>query len=287
VNESLSAEDVATFEELSGQPAEDSTCRAVCEFVVSSGETVTVDGCEVQWSTGGGAAAEDKTGTIECFGTITSVRLCEGRRPLGHLEIDARGAAELPRVLACMAHLEAAAVDAFEELAVQLGHLRAPGELVNRCLAAADDERLHARLLSELAERGGAHVTEPKVEWASDGLYDIALHNAVEGCVNETWAALVAHWRARHAPDADLRRIFLRIAEDETRHGQLAWDLHTWFCSQLDDAQRDAVHAAQIRALAALPDLARRQSNSPAELGQPTAKEAAAMAVAFGQRLAA
>lgn len=279
ISEMLSPEDVASLEETFDKTVDELDCESVCDHIVG-GYEVTVAACDLGWIAPG-------EGSITCSGTVNWMAVCSGRRPLGHVEIDGMGGADLPEVLAHIAHLEAAAVVAFEELAVQLENLRAPADMVKRCLAAADDERLHAQLLGELAEHGGAHVPAPQSEFASDGLYDIALHNAVEGCVNETWAALIAHWCARHAADVGLRQVFARIAEDETRHGQLAWDLHGWLCSQLDDAQSNAVHEAQRRALAQLPEYARQQSDVPVELGQPTAKEATEMAFAFRRRLAA
>lgn len=67
-------------------------------------------------------------------------------------------------------------------------------------------------------------------------LLSIAIHNAVEGCVSETWAAMMAQIQAERAETPELRALFSTIARDEITHGQLAWDLHAWLLEQLDDA---------------------------------------------------
>ena len=46
----------------------------------------------------------------------------------------------------------------------------------------------------------------------------IAIENAVEGCVRESFGALLATWQAKTAGDARVRAAMKRIARDETRH---------------------------------------------------------------------
>ena len=114
------------------------------------------------------------------------------------------------------------------------------------------------------------------------------MHNAIEGCVHESFAALMAALRARRASDPRLRRVFAKIAVDETRHGQLAWDLHAWLRGQLSEDQARAVESAQHRALARLPDRARAlQSALPDLLGGLSGDHADRIARAFVERLAA
>ena len=84
-----------------------------------------------------------------------------------------------------------------------------------------------------------------------------AEHNAREGCVYETFAALLAHVRARHAPDPRLRRVFARVAADEVHHAQLSWDLDAWFRTQLDANATACVETARGEALASLATRAR------------------------------
>jgi hypothetical protein len=184
-----------------------------------------------------------------------------------------------------MAYLEAASVLAFEQLANQLSGFAAPNELIERCRVAASDERAHARWLTVLAQRRGACVPMVAQTPAKSELLDVALHNAVEGCVHETFAALLAACRAQRATSPVLRRVFAKIAADETVHGQLAWDIHAWLQTRLAPEHAAAVTAAQQLALARLPGRARELASQPAELGPLT--DAEALAVALHERLAA
>jgi hypothetical protein len=254
-----------------------------------SGDMCEVDECSLTMPIPSTDDEPTVDGTIECFMTETTYYMC-GRRPLHHIEICGDGVDELGRTYADMAYLEAAAVDAFIELAAQLRRLGAPQELIARCLAAAEDERLHTRWLTALANHHGVRVPSPQVEAGAPAatLLEIATHNAGEGCVNETWAALCAHYWARSATDERLRAVFGRIAEDETRHGQLAWDLHQWLLTQLDEPGRALVGAAQAQAMADLPALAGAQASAlPAVFGQLSAAGTEALATDFVRRLAA
>ncbi|MFO7562136.1 MAG: ferritin-like domain-containing protein [Enhygromyxa sp.] len=223
---------------------------------------------------------------ITCTAEGVIEGFCTGRRPLGHREatlaIDSIGA-----WFAVHAHLEQAAVAAFEELGSWLQDRGAPAELIDRCRAARLDEIDHARRMSEQARRRGAEVPAVEAEPSPDELLDVALHNAVEGCVSEAFAAVLAAHQARHAGTPELRELFAALADDELRHGQLAWDLHAWMSSQLSPAQRAWVEQAQHRALARLPELARRGAEAtPVGLGWPTPALAEAMARRFAELLA-
>jgi rubrerythrin len=184
-----------------------------------------------------------------------------------------------------MAYLEAASVLAFEQLAEQLCGFGAPDELIERCRIAANEERAHARWLTMLAERRGASVSVVEQVSAEAEILDVALHNAVEGCVHETFAALLAACRARRAASPVLRRVFAKIAVDEAGHGQLAWDIHAWLLTRLAPEQAAAVIAAQRLALARLPERARSLASLPVELG--SLADAEALAAALRERLAA
>ena len=166
---------------------------------------------------------------------------------------------------------------------------RAPDELVARCRAAADDERGHARWLTRLAEQRGASVPLPVPRDASEAsAYEVALHNAVEGCVHESFAALMAAVRAERAGDPLLRRVFAKLAADEIQHGQLAWDLDAWLRTQLEPAQAQKVEAARREALENLPQRARSaQACTPAELGGIDGDRAEQLASCFAARLVA
>jgi hypothetical protein len=76
--------------------------------------------------------------------------------------------------------------------------------------------------------------------------------NAVEGCVRETFGALLAmHQRAR-AKDPGVRRAMATIALDETHHAELAWAIHRWALPRLSAAARRRVRWAQDAAMSEL-----------------------------------
>lgn len=149
-----------------------------------------------------------------------------------------------------IAHLEAASVHAFEQLRAELVALDAPGELVAQAKAAALDEIRHAQVTAALAKRYGGRTTEPRVHPAAlRDLETVALENAVEGCVRETFGALIAEYQARTAEDAAVAEVMGAIAEDEARHAALAWRVAKWVEPQLDDSAQARVAAARRRAI--------------------------------------
>jgi hypothetical protein len=149
--------------------------------------------------------------------------------------------------------LECAAITAFERLADELEHYNAPTELVTRSRASANDERRHTRMMASLAARHGAVVTPEKpTGGAPRALQAIARENAVEGCVRETYAALLAHWQADHACDPEVAQVYRVIAEDETRHAQLAWDVALWIEPKLDADERVLLDSERVVAVTTL-----------------------------------
>lgn len=265
-------------------------CETVCSRTytdVRGWEASGIDSCTLELPEnpdGSGAA-----GRVTCSGTGYEY-LCEGRRPLGHVEAGAEVRGDgLGRTLAAMAHLERASVVAFEQLAAWLAGRGAPVELVERCREAADDERHHARWLTRLAEERGAGVPAIATnETGEASVLDVALHNAVEGCVHESFAALMAAVRSTSAADPRLRRVFAKIAADETRHGQLAWDLDAWLHERLEPAELQLVELRRREALERLPARARAlQSSMPASLGRLDGDRAERLASCFAARLAA
>jgi hypothetical protein len=218
---------------------------------------------------------------VMCELEYRSPGFCTGRRPLGHRELTFINGSRAAW-FAEQAYLERASITAFEQLATWLADREAPAELVERCRAAAADEVVHAQLMSVHAERDGHEVPLPIAEPGSHDLLAIALHNAVEGCVRESFGALLGAHQARTCENAELRELFARIADDELRHGQLAWDLHAYFQSQLDEAGRAQVEAAQLAALDELAGAtARNAERTPVGLGWPTPELAADMAERF------
>ncbi|HEX6245410.1 MAG TPA: ferritin-like domain-containing protein [Polyangiales bacterium] len=184
-------------------------------------------------------------------GTTPFHALCAGRRPSGltsesvDLQHD-----KLGDFLAHMAHLEAAGVVAFERLAIELRAHGAPEELIEQALTAAEDERRHADSLSALARaRGGQPVEVQTLPFAVRSVLELALENAVEGCIRETYGALVGAHQATRARDLDVRLAMRTIAPEEARHAALAHGVHTWSLTRLNADERDAVRRAQVSAV--------------------------------------
>jgi hypothetical protein len=188
-----------------------------------------------------------------------------GRRPEGlvaqaqqaqaHEDTRPNGtAAALARFFAEAAHLEAASVYAFDRLAQDLVRLGAPRALASAARTSREDEVRHARMTRAIAERFGGRVLAPVVAPLAGERTPlaIALENAVEGCVRETYGALVAHWQAAHAEDRAIGAAMEVIAEDETAHASLAWDVAEWLEARLSNDDRRAVEAARTHAIAAL-----------------------------------
>ena len=123
-------------------------------------------------------------------------------------------------------------------------------------------------------EESGGEPPEPRVERRrARARGRIAVENAVEGCVRETFGALVAAWQAAHAGDPEIAATMARIADDETRHAALAWAIAAWLEPRLERRAQRAVGAARRRAVESL--LREVRSPMPPELvaqaGLPTA----------------
>jgi hypothetical protein len=138
-----------------------------------------------------------------------------------------------------VAHLEAAAVTAFGQLAQELRLHGAPRSMIHAALRSRRDEIRHARATARLARRYGGRPLRPRVAaWAPRGLVEVVADNAVEGCIRETYGALVAHAQARTAADPQVRRMLTGIAADETRHAALSWSLAAWARARMSPAER-------------------------------------------------
>jgi hypothetical protein len=188
--------------------------------------------------------------------------------------------------LARAAHLEAASVRAFDALASELTALGAPPSLARRARTAAREEARHARVMAALSNRRGARVPAVRVRAGGPrSMLAMAIENAVEGCVRETFAALVAHHQARFAGDADVRRAMRRIADDETSHAALAHDVDAWLAAQLSPSERRRVEAAKRRAARSLVEGWRVDPETAATIGLPGSEGGRALATRLGEEL--
>lgn len=219
--------------------------------------------------------------------TIFNPSFGGGRRPEGLAR--AAGRPLSPGAwLVELARLEAASVPAFDRLARELAHHRAPAELVRGALRAKADEIRHARIASRLARRFGAQPATLVVgELGVRALVDVAIENAVEGCVGETVAASLAAFQARMAGDFHVRRAMTRIQHDETGHAVLAWNVLAWTLERLEASERARVIGA-LREAAARLDPAAIAGATPevrSALGVPSVDQAAAILSVARQRL--
>lgn len=145
-----------------------------------------------------------------------------------------------------MSRLEAASVPAFRVLARELRAHGAPRSLIRAARRAARDEIRHARMGKLLAERFGGHYVRPNIrKHVLRSVEAIALDNAVEGCVRETFGALLATWQAKAATDPVVRRIMRSVAVDETRHAALNVRVARWADRQMDAAARQRIRSAR------------------------------------------
>jgi len=159
------------------------------------------------------------------------------------------GSNNLTRYVAKAYHAEASSVAAFLQLRSELQRYNVPLELLKRCLHAAKDEIKHARMIAALARKNSAILPELSFGILPNRtLFEITLDNAIEGCIYETYSALKAQYQVHHA-DARLIPILQTIARDETKHAQLAWDIHKHLIPRMSPKQQQKIKAAQRIAL--------------------------------------
>jgi hypothetical protein len=224
---------------LEGPSPTQKECEVLCDPVAkATGRTTTFFSC---WTASEDGGSSVRVGCATC---------AVGRRPAGLGEIEEAGCGDpIADALSEMARIEAASVHAFRRLDAALARLDAPSKLRARARAAARDEIRHARIVSRLARARGGARKRVSIERAEIGTYELALENAVEGCVKETLGVAYLAHQAQHAEDPELRAMAGELYEDELAHANLSWDLVEVFDAHLDPAQKLAIRAAQRRAL--------------------------------------
>lgn len=128
---------------------------------------------------------------------------------------------------------ECASIPAFMALARDLETVSAPTNLIRAALQSAREEATHTRLCLELAHKQTSATLStraPEVPRANDVGHDKLLERLVveafwDGCLAEGTAANVAQRSAAMAKDATTRRALETIADDESRHADLARDI--------------------------------------------------------------
>ncbi len=251
------------------------------------------DGFTVRAVDGGcGGPEYEYTYKVTTDGTVTETshdkigdgnpNCVEGRRPAG-LDV-APSAGWLRSVsehLREVAFMETAAIWAFDELCADLKRVGAPLSLQARAAQAREDEVAHACIMhAELQRRGLTPRTSVAPPPRTQSLLELARLNATEGCVRETYGALLANHQGAYATDPALRRAFTRIARDEAEHAELSLDLGAWLDTQLSADERAEVARAKADAVIALfEECARLDASKEVreEAGMPTARVAQMM----------
>lgn len=243
-----------------GQPDAGGTCLLDCNKACSTppdpGRTRTPYQCTLDFEAG----TKPPPASPDVMIGPGDVIICNyqgqpcGRAPAGLVSPSTESS--LDGYLLLTAHLEAAAVLAFEHLARDLALHGAPEDLVARALSSADDERRHQRAMEGLcARRGLVPLPVVAASYAPRSLVAFAEDNAIEGCGRETLGALVALHQAEHADTEELRAIMRAIAEDEVAHAELAWDIAAWLAPRLSADERARLDHARRDALAAFHDM--------------------------------
>jgi hypothetical protein len=257
-------------------------CASLCSGYVYGVETV--HGCvlpdePVQRPTTADTGVRDDTSdtappaslvVFEIACDVTATAVCVGRH---HASVASRRAPALSdpvaRYLAGAWLGEATSVQAFLALAEELEGFGAPDALIARARASAVDEVVHARLVAALAPAAARGVPTFRATPRRD-LLAFAVENAVEGCVRETFAALVAAHQST-AASAAFGPAFARIAADEIRHAELAWAIHEWAMRHLSPDERAAVASARETAIDALYQSVDEPDRDLVALGLPSA----------------
>jgi hypothetical protein len=227
-------------------------CKALCAGPGLGASQIPI-ACDVR-SYGGGK--REVACTVECPG---------GRRPEGYGGEASTARHPLGRFFAHLAQLETVSIGAFGALATELERHGADAALVTRARRARRDEVRHARAAWSLARRFGAPAQRlarmPRARARS--LADLAAENAAEGCVRETFGAIVARFQGFRSEDARIAGAMRAIAIDEAEHAALAWDLDAFFVTRLDARGRARRTRAIHRALAELRDEIERSVDVP------------------------
>lgn len=258
-------------------------CRDACESLLgrgargswqTSGVMECVEALEVDPTTPTGGGAEPGA-PVEADGLSTPVAVCRmrtqytggiGRRPEGLSLHDASGASVAGVYFARVEQLERAAVIAFERLADELERLEAPRSLVETTRRGVVQERRHARIAARWRARfGGApSVIDCAPARPDRSLLELARENAAEGCVHETWGAVLAAAQASLVDEPVLGGDLASIACDEAAHAALSLRIDAWARSRLDATSRRALDEARRDAVR---ELAHAVLDAPSNLG--------------------
>jgi hypothetical protein len=215
---------------------------------------------------------------------------------LGVLAPDTTGLdADVRRALAAAwtgdALLEHASIAAFSRFSLELMAMGGPADLVAAAHQAALDEVRHARICFALAQGyAGAPVGpatfpfEGSITLSAD-LASFAAATAREGCIGETLSAIIAAEQLARATDPAVRRALSAIAEDESRHAELAWRTVAWAIERGGEPVRAAVAAVFAGAARYVPGVVADTAIPPGILGSHGRLDAASARDAMARAL--
>jgi len=181
--------------------------------------------------------------------------------------------AQLRQAWLADAAMEHASVASFARLALELLAFGAPPELVRGAHEAALDEVEHARLAYGIASALGEHDVGPAPFPAArhadlaTSVGDLVRATVRDGCVGETFAALVAAEAHAACIEPRSREVLARIAEDERSHAAYAFRVVAWAIVAFGDEARGAAAEAFTVAIARLREEPRSEPLSAADLG--------------------
>ena len=194
-------------------------------------------------STPKGSEANPPLGRVTCKGEVYEV--VEGRRMV-QTSFRSSNPQDLAGYFASVAQEEAVSVYAFQEMLFFLKERNAPDHLIQACHKAIHEEKEHTAMMTQLAHQHGCTQAAIKIKRGSfSSMFDFAMQNAIAGCIEETWASVLALYRAQHTPKYQER--FTQIARDEIGHAQLSWHIHQWAMSQLSTPEQQHI-IAQMKA---------------------------------------
>jgi hypothetical protein len=163
----------------------------------------------------------------------------------------------------------------------------APHDLIERAHAFCADEVRHTEQMEALVRMTNDEVAARPIVGvlAARSLLEVAIENAVEGCVREAFGALLAHVRALRADHAEVREVMAQIAEDETRHAALGFDIRAWADTQLSLSDQELVQKAMWEAIDELASWEALPAAVANVLGDPVGMERADLIAILRARL--
>jgi hypothetical protein len=278
----VQTDDFTTYLDENGQLSSEQ-CFAICTIYIdeeSPWETVL----EIESCVDNGT---DENGDQSLTCGYLLAPYCEGRNHVA-VHSNTQSAVDIPTWFLQATQAEIGSVGAFLLLREELQRLDAPQHFIQQCLEAARDEVQHARLMNNVCRSVGIQPSIPQIsDIPNRSIFDIALENALEGCIHESYAAMQALHQSQHASTPEFRRLFFIIAQDELRHADLSLRIHQWLMTQLSQSQQQTIKEAQQKCLEQLLEFHANQPHNPAlnMLGPPEPKKAQELAKSLFSQL--